>query len=172
MYRDVLFNFFLQTNKRREIKTHISLNTDDLNMFHNALAVHSVSVNQTYLRGVSSMASSSSCSHSQSHWAFRFLFLHSHPRLWPVLVPSAASSGPWEGDWNLELRLPISTFSNRRNRNQTIFITSRSAVLQQSGDQYKIRKQTVTASRLSLCWSTLLLFIKTLNLISCASFFD
>lgn len=56
------------------------------------------------------MASSSSCSLSQSHWAFRFLFLHSQLCLWLVLVPSATSSGPWAGDWNLLPRLPIAVF--------------------------------------------------------------
>lgn len=69
----------------------------------------------THLRGVSSMASSSSSSLSQSHRPFRFLFLHSHPCLRPVLVPSAASSGAWEEEWSLLPRPPILGLLVRRN---------------------------------------------------------
>lgn len=72
----------------------------------------------TCLRGVSSKASSSSCSLSQSHWAFLFLFLHSQLCLRLVLVPSATSSGPWAGDWNLLPKLPISVFFKERHKKQ------------------------------------------------------
>lgn len=84
------------TNKqqKRDNNTNVRLNTDDSNMSNTEQVVYSVFINRTYLRGASSMASSSSCSLSQSHWAFRFLFLQSHPCLRAVLVPSAASSGP------------------------------------------------------------------------------
>lgn len=62
----------------------------------------------TYLRGVSSKPSSSSCSLSQSQGVFLFLFLHSHPCFRLTLVPSEMSSSPWEGDWNLLPKIPIS----------------------------------------------------------------
>lgn len=118
MYRDVLFIFFLlvfgkhkqTTERKNKHKTKYWW----LKIFDTGLII--VFVYWTCLRGVSSMASSSSCSLSQSHWAFRFLFLHSHPCLRLVLVPSAASSGPWEGVWNLLPRLPISTLTKQASK--------------------------------------------------------
>lgn len=88
---------------------------------------------------MSSKPSSSSCSLSQSQGAFRFLFLHSHPCLRLVLIPSVMSSSPWEGDWNLLPKIPISSLSKRQNTQNWI----RSAFRQSCRDQciVKIRKR-------------------------------
>lgn len=105
MYFEVLFNFFL-SNKSKQDK-----NFRGKNIKMNGKWIKFLE--WTCLRGVSSMSSSSSCSLSQSHGAFRFLFLHSHPCLRLLIAPSAASSGPWQEDWNLLLRFPISTHINQ-----------------------------------------------------------
>lgn len=74
--------------------------------FH-VLCVLGVKVTWTCLRGVSSTASSSSTSLSQSHGAFRFFLLHSHPCFRPALMPSTASSEVWGRAWSLLPRPPI-----------------------------------------------------------------
>lgn len=112
---------FLPTNNQRNTRRERKTNVRKLKTLNWLIA--SVCVNRTHLRGVSSTASSSSCSLSQSQGAFRFLFLHSHPCLRLILAPSKTSSGPWEGDWNLLPRFPIS-LTNKQNKQKKVWTSS------------------------------------------------